>query len=97
MTSLKDVFSKVCFLLNKYEVDCIVSGGIAVANHGFVRNNSDIVFWYKPTNENYLNIVKCFRELEVDVSSLKELVFDPKKSFLGFPSMVLTLNFYHQF
>lgn len=93
MTSLKDVFSKVCFLLNKYEVDCIVIGGIAVANYGFPRNTLDIDFWYKPTNENYLNVINCFRELGVDVSSLDESVFDPTKAFLRFPVNGINIEF----
>lgn len=85
MASLKEIFSKVCRLLNKHEVDYIVIGGLAVANHGFTRNTADIDFWYKPTNENYIRIIKAFEEFGVDVSTLKNSIFDPKKSFLRFP------------
>ena len=93
MTSLKDVFSKVCSLLNKHEVDFIVIGGLAVATHGFARNTFDIDFWYKPTHENYLNIISCFRELGVDVSSLDESVFNPTKAFLRFPVNGINIEF----
>jgi len=93
MTSLKEIFSRVCYLLNEQQVDYIVIGGIAVANHGFPRNTSDIDFWYDPTNQNFLNIIKIFEELGVDVSSLNEVTFDPKKSFLRFPVHGVNIEF----
>jgi hypothetical protein len=85
MVSVKEIFSKICRLLNEHDVDYIVIGGLAVANYGFARNTADIDFWYKPTTENYLKIIEVFEKFGIDVSSLKDSVFDPEKSYLRFP------------
>ena len=87
--------SKVCTVLSKYEVEYIIVGGTAVQYHGYHRPSSitiskpeidaDLDFWYKPTNENFQHLIFALDELKVDTSGLKELVFDPKKTFLRVP------------
>ena len=43
-------------------------------------------FWYKPTLNNFHKIIKAFKEYGFDVSELEEAFFDPKKTFLRFPT-----------
>jgi hypothetical protein len=47
--------------------------------------DADLDFWYKPTNENFQRLILALDELKIDTSGLKELVFDPKKTFLRVP------------
>ena len=47
--------------------------------------DADLDFWYKPTNENFQRVILALNELKIDTSGLKELVFDPKKTFLRVP------------
>jgi predicted nucleotidyltransferase len=87
--------SKVCTVLSKYEVEYIIVGGTAVQYYGYHRPSSitistpeidaDLDFWYKPTNENFQRLILALDELKIDTSGLKELVFDPKRTFLRVP------------
>ena len=87
--------SKVCTVLSKYEVEYIIVGGTAVQYYGYHRPSritiskpeidADLDFWYKPTNENFQRVILALNELKIDTSGLKELVFDPKKTFLRVP------------
>lgn len=90
---IKEIFSAICKLLNKSKVDYLVIGGFAVIYHGFPRTTSDVDFWYKPTNDNFLKIVAALEEFDIDVSSLKEMVFDPKKTFLRIPVHGIDIEF----
>lgn len=93
MIQIKEVFSAICKLLNKSNVDYLVIGGFAVIYHGFPRTTSDVDFWYNPTNENFLKIVGALEKFGIDVSSLKEMVFDPKKTFLRIPVRGIDIEF----
>lgn len=93
MTSVKEVFSTICKLLNKNEVDYLVIGGFAVIYHGFQRVTADVDFWYKPTTENFSKIVSAFELHGLDVSSLKEIVFDPHKTFIRIPVYSIDIEF----
>jgi predicted nucleotidyltransferase len=87
--------SKVCTVLSKYEVEYIMVGGTAVQYYGYHRPSritistpeidADLDFWYKPTNENFQRLILALDELKIDTSGLKELVFDPKTTFLRVP------------
>lgn len=83
---MKETLVSICALLNKHEVDYLVIGGVAVVFHGYTRATADLDFWYKPTLDNFHNIIKAFKEYGFDVSELEEAVFDPKKTFLRFPT-----------
>lgn len=83
---MKETLISVCSLLNRYEVEYVVIGGVAVIFHGYLRTTADLVFWYKPTIANFHKIVSAFKEYGIDVSTLEEAVFDPQKTFLRFPT-----------
>jgi predicted nucleotidyltransferase len=86
---------KVCLILNKHDVDYLVIGGAAVNYYGHNRvsgvelSNSkmkaDLDFWYRPTIGNFSKLIKALGELDVDTTDLKEIVFDPKRTFLKIP------------
>ena len=83
---MKEALVSICSLLNKHQVDYLVIGGVAVIFHGYTRATADLDFWYKPTLDNFQKIIKAFKEYGIDVSELEEAVFDPKKTFLRFPT-----------
>ncbi len=92
---IRESLQKISFLLNKYEVEFIVVGGVAVGYHGYRRISgismykpemkTDLDFWYKPTVSNFVNLVKALSELGVPNESLDKIIFDPKKTFLKIP------------
>jgi predicted nucleotidyltransferase len=92
---VRESLQKVCSVLNKNKVEYIVVGGVAVGYHGYRRISgistykpemkTDLDFWYKPTIENFTNLVRALENLEVKNESLKKIVFDPKKTFLKIP------------
>jgi len=93
---VRTALQTTCAAFAKYEVDCLIIGGIAVGFHGYNRVShgfvpgsgdleNDIDFWYRPSIENYLNIIKALDELGIDTRELSERVFDPKTSFLRIP------------
>ena len=90
---IKQTLVSVCALLNKHHVDYLVIGGIAVIFHGYTRATADLDFWYKPSIDNFQKIVKAFDEYGIDVSSLNNIVFDPRKTFLRLPTKGLTSKF----
>ena len=83
---MKETPVSICSLLNKHKVDYLVIGGVAVIFHGYTRAAADLDFWYQPTLDNFQKIIKAFKEYGFDVSELEEAVFDPKKTFLRFPT-----------
>lgn len=82
-------------------------GGTAVAFYGYQRisgisvsDNPEIKidhdFWYNPTNENFINLLKALSDLRVDVSDLEKIVFDPQKTFLKIPHKTFHTDFLPQ-
>jgi predicted nucleotidyltransferase len=93
---IRSSLQKTCSALNKHHVEYLIIGGVAVGFYGYQRISGagfpgrpeiihDIDFWYKPTVENYINLVKALDELEIDTTTLKDIVFDSKKTFLRIP------------
>jgi hypothetical protein len=92
---LRENLQKVCAGLNKHKIEYMLVGGTAVGYYGYRRISgittirpditTDLDFWYKPTLTNYLNLVNALSELEVDTSSLDDVIFDPQKTFLKIP------------
>jgi hypothetical protein len=93
--------------LNRHQVDYMLVGGTAVAFYGYQRisgisflENPEIKidhdFWYNPTNENFINLLKALSDLEVDTSELQKIVFDPQKTFLKIPHKTFHTDFLPQ-
>jgi predicted nucleotidyltransferase len=83
---MKEALVSICALLNKHQVNYLVIGGVAVIFHGYTRATADLDFWYDPSIDNFNKIIKAFKEYGVDVSELEKTVFDPRKTFLRFPT-----------
>lgn len=92
---IRESLQKVCFALNKNNVEYIVVGGVAVGYHGYQRISglsmhkqeikTDLDFWYNPTIGNFTNLIKALQYLQVKNDSLQKIIFDPKKTFLKIP------------
>jgi predicted nucleotidyltransferase len=90
---IRETLRRVCAILNEHEVDYVLIGGVAVGFYGFPRSTADVDFWYKPTTENFLKILNALRDFGIDVSSLRDLVFDPDKTFLRIPQLGFRTEF----
>lgn len=90
---IRDSLRKVCDVLNKHNVEYLLIGGMAVGFHGYPRATADIDFWYEPRIENFHKIIAALAELGVDSSSLEDIVFNPKKTFLKIPQDNFRLEF----
>lgn len=91
--------------LEKHSVEFIIIGGTAVAYYGHRRISggpvkgeiiADLDFWYKPTTENYINLVKALKDLDVNTEEIERRTFDPKKSFLKIPHKTFHTDFLPQ-
>lgn len=96
MSNIREALKKICELLNKHDVEYILIGGVAVGFHGFPRSTADIDFWYKPTDDNFVRILKALTDFGVDTSSLDDLVFDRDKTFLRIPQLGFRTEFLPQ-
>jgi len=83
---MKETLVSICSLLNKHHVEYLVIGGVAVIFHGYTRGTADLDFCYRPSGDNFIKIIKAFKEYGIDVSDLESAVFDPDKTFLRFPT-----------
>jgi hypothetical protein len=88
-----DSLRGICAVLNRHNVEYMLIGGVAVGFYGFPRATADIDFWYNPTITNFHNIISALDEFGVDTASLKELVFDPKKTFIRVPQVGFNTEF----
>lgn len=91
-----EAYKNICYLLNRHNVEYLVIGGVAVIAHGYPRSTGDVDFWYRPTIENYHNLIAAFKELGVDISDLENNVFDPKTSFIRIPALGIKTEFLPQ-
>lgn len=91
---VREALGTVCRHLNSHNVDYMIIGGAAVGYYGFARVSggpdsrqpiTDIDFWYKPTIENYLSLVAALDDIGVDTEELRNIIFDPKKTYLRVP------------
>ncbi len=94
---------RICAALNKYKVQYMIVGGMAVALHGYFRRSinttgsladkPDFDFWYNPTYENYFYLLHALEELGEDVKEFKdEKTPDPNKSFFKYEFKDFTLD-----
>jgi hypothetical protein len=93
MSELREAVKKICSLLNAHQVEYMIIGGFAVIHHGYLRTTSDLDFWYSPSTENYHKLVSALETYGVDVSDLKNLIFDPHKTFLRIPDLGFRTEF----
>ena len=91
--------------LKRHEVNVLAIGGLAVAHYGHRRISggpvkgeikADLDFWYRPTTENFVNLLKALKDLDVDVEEIERMVFDPRKSFLKIPHKNFHIDFLPQ-
>jgi len=75
-------------LLNKYKVEYLIIGGIAVNFHGYSRTTGDMDIWIKPSNENGKNLISAIDEFGFDAEDLKQKDFEKTDVFfLGTPPL----------
>jgi hypothetical protein len=53
----------------------------------------DLDFWYNPTVGNFHKLLDALDELEVDITNLRKIVFDPKRTFLKIPHKTFHTDF----
>ena len=104
--SVREVLQKVCATLNKYNVDYLIVGGVAVGFYGYQRISgialikpemkTDLDFWYNPTNENFINLIKALKDLGVNTGELEKIIFVPKTTFLKIPHKFFHTDFLPQ-
>lgn len=93
----------ICELFDKYDLDYILVGGVAVALNGYFRfsvtpegkltDKPDIDIWYNPTYENYFKILKIIEELGQDITEFKEEKDpNPRRSFFKLEFEDFTLD-----
>ena len=103
---IRESLKKVCDVLSKHNVDSILVGGTAVGFYGYQRISgisfvkpevkSDLDFWYNPTTDNFLKVLKALVELEVDTTDLEKIIFDPHRTYLKIPMKNFHLDFLPQ-
>jgi hypothetical protein len=59
-------------ILNKHEVKYILVGGYAVVLHGYRRTTGDLDIWVNQTKENYLRLIKVYREFGLHEEDMTE-------------------------
>lgn len=98
-----DIFEPIFLeLLEKYKVEYILIGGMAVNIHGYSRPTGDMDIWMNPTNDNGQKIILAIDDFGYNVSVLKEKNFEVTDViFLGQPpfridilNKIHGLNFY---
>lgn len=96
-------FKDIISALNKYEVEYLVVGGVAVGYYGYIRRSMagdgqlvdepDLDIWYNPTYNNYFQVIKALEELKIDVTRLRdEQSPNPRSSFLRYSLDDCTLD-----
>ncbi|MEQ9591067.1 MAG: nucleotidyltransferase [Cyclobacteriaceae bacterium] len=93
---IRELLRRTCELLNKHQVEYILSGGVAVGFHGYPRSTADIDFWYNPTISNFHRIISALKEYGVDTDDLTNIVFDPAKTYLRVPQLGFRTEFLPQ-
>jgi len=94
----------VCEILNKYAIEYMIVGGVAVGLHGYFRKSigpdgkpadkPDMDIWYNPTCNNYFRLLDALEELGQDVDKFKnEQAPNPRKSFFKYDLDNFTLDF----
>ena len=72
--TLYEMLEKICFVLNKYNIDYMLSGGTllgAVRHNGFIPWDDDIDIMM--TRENYVKLIEHQKELDDDLVLVEPL------------------------
>jgi hypothetical protein len=72
-------------LLNKNKVKYLIIGGVAVNIHGYTRATGDLDIWYKPSNENFDQLIKSIQDFGFDISPIGKLEHYELKGFIRLP------------
>jgi hypothetical protein len=67
--------------LNNNQVRYLLVGGYAVVFHGHARTTGDMDIWVDCTKENYVHLVKAFREFGMPVFDMTEEKFLSPKNY----------------
>jgi hypothetical protein len=65
-------FRDFILILNKHKVEYILVGGYAVILHGYRRTTGDLDIWVNKTKENYLRLIKVYREFGLHEDDMTE-------------------------
>jgi len=104
---IRSSLHKTCHALNQFGVEYLLIGGVAVGFYGYQRISGggfpgrpeiihDIDFWYKPTDENFIRLVKALDDLGIDTSELENVVFNSSKTYLRIPFDTFKVEFLPQ-
>jgi predicted nucleotidyltransferase len=58
--------------LEKFKVEYLIIGGVAVNIHGFQRATADLDIWFNPTEVNFKKLLSCCNALGYDISDLEK-------------------------
>lgn len=61
-------------LAKKHEVLMLMVGGGAVNFHGFKRHSADVDFWIEPNRENFMRLIKVFKDLGYEIEDFPDAV-----------------------
>jgi hypothetical protein len=59
-------------ILNKHKVKYLLVGAYAVILHGYRRTTGDMDIWVKNDKENYLRLIKVYKEFGLPLTDLTE-------------------------
>jgi hypothetical protein len=86
MNIFEQVFIDFIRLLNKYEVEYILIGGMAVNVYGYNRPTGDMDIWINSTKENGAKLIQAIDEFGYDIKDLLNRNFEEADVFfLGTP------------
>jgi hypothetical protein len=86
MDVFEPVFIEFIQLLNTYDVEYLLIGGMAVNLHGYSRPTGDMDIWINPTNSNGQKLIKAIDEFGYDTTELEQKDFEQTDVFfLGKP------------
>ncbi len=103
---MRSILQNVYGIFSRHQVDCLLVGGAAVGFYGYQRVSgisvfkpelkTDLDFWYSPSHDNFIKILKALSELKVDTTELEKIIFDPQKTYLKIPFEKFHIDFLPQ-
>ena len=102
---VSEALKQILPALEKFNVEVLAIGGLAVGQYGHSRISggpvngdikADLDFWYKPTTENYVNLLRALKYLGINTDEIEASHFDPQKSFLKIPHRTFHTDFLPQ-
>jgi predicted nucleotidyltransferase len=84
MNIFQDEHLEILKVLNKYKVNFILIGGVAVNYYGYSRPTGDLDVWLEPTDNNKKKLVKALVELNImdeDIETINSTDFNDSVVF----------------